>query len=60
MLSNINVYPNIIGIKPIHPKTLGGVNYMTGVLSKQLTRKRKTFLILTQKSDVSLTFFIDL
>ena len=29
ILGNINVYPNIIGVKPIHPKTLGGVNYTT-------------------------------
>ena len=27
ILGNINALPNIIGVKPFHPKTLGGVNY---------------------------------
>ena len=29
ILGNLNVYPNIIGVKPIHPKTLGCVNYIS-------------------------------
>ena len=27
ILGNINAHRNIIGVKPIHPKTLGGVNH---------------------------------
>ena len=36
ILGNINAHPNIIGVKPIHPKTLGGVSsVIRSVRSKQ-------------------------